>query len=288
MPDSGLFETADNHLFGPADVVRAVRIQFAKSGMTMTSLAEAAQIPRSSVEQILKGDLFTLPSHAEYLAIGQAFGFPTGRGSEWHRAWHDADPRRRRRSQQVIVTGDNANVKVVGETSEKPDREVKLPVQRQEFYFRFLGNAMMQANIAFLLAMLFTAAGAIVTIWGAVMLLAHVGDPTADYTPVFATLSGLVVAGGGGAFAVHAYKSRTHLATRADQVREDIQCDVAFERATILIDRVADSALKDHLLSLTAVKELGLSPTPIDLSKHLPARHITSQRTQEIASGEQP
>ncbi|MQY22464.1 hypothetical protein NRB20_55820 [Nocardia sp. RB20] len=59
---------------------------------------------------------------------------------------------------------------------------------------------------------------------------------------------------------------------------------MAFERAMMLIDRIADRERKDYLLSLTAVKELGLSPAPIDLEKHLPTKRVEANRAQEIES----
>lgn len=269
----------------PANVIDAVRLRLSLSGMTPASLANASQMSYRRIDFFLHGDKSRLPPHGMYMDVVRGLGFTKADAeySIWHQAWHYTDDRRRR-SQQVIVTGDNANVSVVGETNGSSEASTGLAEQRQNFYFRFLGHAMLHANIAFLLAMLFTAVGALITIWGAVMLLLHAGDTTVDYTPVIATLSGLVVAGGGGAFALHAHKTRVHLTVRADQVREDIQCDVAFERATGLIDRVADADLKDRLLSLTAVKELGLSPTPIDLNKHLPVKGIDSQRAAELES----
>ncbi|MGV9724006.1 TRADD-N-associated membrane domain-containing protein [Nocardia beijingensis] len=276
------------------DLMDALRMLFLKSGMTVEACAIATDMAPSVVERMVNGSPRRIPpAPGHYRKLIKALGI----GAEhpdfqlWKDAWSRAiaADRARRRSQQVIVTGDNASVKVVGEASASVSTPpVELPAQRQEFYFRFLGNALLQANITFLLAMLFTAAGACVTVGGAVMLLAHVGSGAAVSTPLFTTLSGLAVAGGGGAFAVHAYRARSHVTMRADQVREDIKCDVAFERATTLIDRVQDRDLKDHLLSLTAVKELGLSPAPIDLGKHLPTKHIESHRAPapEIEAGE--
>ncbi|QBS43586.1 helix-turn-helix domain-containing protein [Nocardia sp. CS682] len=256
----------------------AIRIR----GTSLRQLSEQTEIPRGLIASYMRG--VSLPSATRLMPLLEALDVKD------IGEWVDAHARivGRRRPVQNVVVGGNQQINIieqVGATSQASGET--LAEKRQAIYFRFLGHSILQANIAFLLAMVFTAAGAGVTIWGAVMLLTHAGDPNLDYTPVVATLSGLVVAGGGGAFALHAYKARTHVTERADQVREDIQSDVAFERATSLIDRVQDSDLKDHLLSLTAVKELGLSPTPIDLTKHLPTKRIESQRLEEIERGEQ-
>ncbi|MBF6144209.1 TRADD-N-associated membrane domain-containing protein [Nocardia nova] len=290
------FERAlkDNRPIEPADLMAAVRKQLLDTGKSIDDLAPDNLQLTARLRRIAHGDHPRLPSHPAYLNLIVALGIVEGSAEYelWHRAYHDVERgiRRRRQSQQVVVTGNNAKVKVVGEASASVSNPplAKLPEQRQEFYFRFLGNALLQANIAFVLAMLFTAAGACVTVWGVVMLVMRAGASSAtNYIPLIMTLSGFAVACGGGAFAVHASKARAHVATRADRVHEDIQGDVAFERATALIDRVSDPELKDRLLSLTAVKELGLSPAPIDLTKHLPTKRIEgAQETKVIEAGE--
>ncbi|WP_153414041.1 helix-turn-helix domain-containing protein [Nocardia macrotermitis] len=273
-----------------SDLSGALRMLFLKSGMTVDECAEACGERGSLIARMLNERPMRIPPPAGALsALIRVLGVGPDHPDHpiWMESWRrvmTAD-RARRRSQQVIVTGNNASVKVVGEATanvSKPGSE--LSAERQKFFFRFLHSALLQADVTFLFTMLFTAAAACVTVCGAVMLLAYPESGAAGPTPLITTLSGLAAAGGGGAFAVHTHRSRSHVTKRADQVREDIQGDVAFERAMMLIDRIADRERKDYLLSLTAVKELGLSPAPIDLEKHLPTKRVEANRAQEIES----
>lgn len=201
-------------------------------------------------------------------------------------AWHLAYRRASKAHQGATISApavsvagsENVNVTInTSHTSKASDTFTKSSQQRQEFFFRFLNHSLWLTTSTFVLALLFTSAAAVVTLWGAVIMIMNIGSPF-DYAPLLATLSGLVVGAGGGALTVHAYKARTHVTKEVAEVRKDIRGDIAFERATQLIDRVQDSHTKDHLLSLTAAKELGLAPTPIDMGQLPQPKRVEVER----------
>ncbi|MFF8813173.1 TRADD-N-associated membrane domain-containing protein [Streptomyces pactum] len=133
---------------------------------------------------------------------------------------------------------------------------------RQDFFVGFLGQALGQARTTFRLSALFMSAGAVLVLVGGALALASAGDPQADYLPVATALGGVMITGGGGAFALRADRARRHLAEQAERVHESMRADLTLGQTLGLIDRVDDQALRDRLKSVTAMRVLGLGPDP--------------------------
>ncbi|MEU1209432.1 hypothetical protein [Nocardia sp. NPDC005825] len=167
-----------------------------------------------------------------------------------------------------VQVGENSNVTVNQFNSYGPARFRRRPMStRQIFFFGFLRASLFQSNFTFLLSMLFTAAGAIVVLFGAVLALRHVGE--ADYRGLITSGAGAVVTTCGGAFAVQAHKARKAVTEQADRVREEINKDNDFRWATAQIDKIDDPQLRDYLRAIAAQKKLGMAPSPVKQDEQL-------------------
>ncbi|MGF6886312.1 hypothetical protein ABIA39_000279 [Nocardia sp. GAS34] len=173
--------------------------------------------------------------------------------------------------QQVFVDGENAHVNITYPPSPDYGYPYEAEDLRARYYFRFLGQSLTQATVTFILSMLVATAGMAVVLVGAALAVVHANAHASTVVPLLTGVAGIAVTTCGGAMAVQANKARKHAAEQAATVRQDMKSDQSFDRATTLIGKVDNPVLRDRLLAITAVNELGLSPNPIDLSKHLPA-----------------
>ncbi|MEV0360292.1 hypothetical protein AB0H71_29980 [Nocardia sp. NPDC050697] len=244
-----------------------------EKGLSVRFLTQENNLTFLRADQIFDG--IRVPSREDFAVILNGLGI---HGDD-QQPWKDAYIRAERQRPIVNVGGRNNIITVQsgGNQTINQDTNPTTSQQRQAFFFKFLNSSLRLTTTTFVLALLFTSAAAIVTLWGAVLMVANIGG-TFDYAPLLTTLSGLVVAAGGGALTVHAYKARNHITAEAKEVRQDIRDDTAFERATKLIALVQDPQLKDHLLSLTAAKELGLAPSPIEMSDLPQPKRIEVER----------
>ncbi|MFE3052339.1 hypothetical protein [Nocardia sp. NPDC059239] len=178
----------------------------------------------------------------------------------------------------------------------RPKPPVDAAAQKLQFSFRFLNHSLWQSTITFALSMIITTAGAVILLLGASMALRHVGEQRVNYTGVVTGLSGVIITTCGGAFSVQANKARQHAKEQVKQVHEDLKEDLAYDRqqreqareqekkdqandrAAVKIDKIKDDDLRDRLLAISALNELGLTPNPVDLTKHLPMKQVESER----------
>lgn len=185
-------------------------------------------------------------------------------------------------------------------------RSTRVPLstgaQKLQFLFRFLNHSLLQSTITFALSMVITTAGALILLVGAALALKHAGEPGVNYTGIITSLSGVIITACGGAFTVQANKARAHATEQAKQVQLDLKEDLAYDRqqkkqeheqarqdqahdrATAKITNIKDDELRDRLLAISALNDLGLSPNPVDLSKDLPTKKVESERLPD--SGE--
>ncbi|MCU1643106.1 MAG: hypothetical protein JWN03_3381 [Nocardia sp.] len=155
-------------------------------------------------------------------------------------------------------------------------------MQKLRYSFRFLNHSLWQSTITFALSMIITTAGALILLVGAGLALKHAGESRANYTGLITSLSGVVITVCGGAFTVQANKARRHATEQTEQVRRELKSDLAFDRASKQIEKIQDPALRDRLFAISALKELDLSPTPVDLAKDLPTKQVESERLPGI------
>ncbi len=195
--------------------------------------------------------------------------------SAWFQAYERVSAAEQSNSQRVYVGGDNAQINVTTVTSSPAGVQIGAGFQaeaenpRARYYFRFLGQALTQSTVTFILSMLVATAGVTIVLFGAALAVTHASAKTSALPPILTSITGLAITTCGGAMAVHANRARRHAAQQAENIRQDMKSDQAFDRATTLIGQVDDPTLRNRLFALAAVNELGLSPHPIDLSEHL-------------------
>ncbi|MEV0245845.1 hypothetical protein AB0H76_04555 [Nocardia sp. NPDC050712] len=246
----------------------------------MDAVVSTGRLPRSSLVAFFEGNTLRLPSRMFFEGVLEGLEMPTELVLSWQNAYVILEQRFIQPTQQVIVTGNNANVEVnSSQTAPGADsRHLELGIQRQKFYFRFLQQALSQAETTFRFSVIFTIASALVLLAGAILTLIHADDESIQYPAIVTGLSGLLITTCGGAFAVRASRARDHLTRQADVIYEDIQSDHAMERANALINDVNDIELRDRLKSITAIQAMGLSPQPINLEKHLPIKNPSGRQ----------
>ncbi|GAA3866308.1 TRADD-N-associated membrane domain-containing protein [Streptomyces lannensis] len=142
------------------------------------------------------------------------------------------------------------------------DQRESLAEQRQRFFFEFLKYSLKQAEWTFRLSICFMSGGAAVILAGGVLALVHAGSPDLSYLPIVTSLTGALFTVGGGALAVHARRARAHVTEQADRMDVKIDQDYRLEKATTLIDRVADPVARDRLNAAAAMKALDMQSSP--------------------------
>ncbi|WP_405005360.1 hypothetical protein OHV13_15075 [Kitasatospora purpeofusca] len=151
---------------------------------------------------------------------------------------------------------------------------------RERFLASFREQALTQAGNTFRLSMFFVSAGSVILLCGAALVLFRHGSAASSTAGLMTGLSGVLISTCGGAFALHANRARRHLTAQADRVSEELRSDHTFQQSLDLIDRVEDPALRDRLRSITAMRALGLAPTPEDAANRVLPVH--DSRNPEI------
>ncbi|MFX0579114.1 helix-turn-helix domain-containing protein [Nocardia nepalensis] len=191
-------------------------------------------------------------------------------------------------AQQVNISGDNYGV-IVHSQPQVVDTSPNLAERQQEFFFDFLRESLKQYGMTFRISIGVALAGALVVMAGGILALVNAGNPDWSYVPVVTALAGVLITTTAGAFAVHANRARVHLTHEVSSLKSSIQADHdmaqslklsehQLSQTLKLIDGVADTDTQDRLRSIAAAWAMGLAPDPIDLSKHLPPKHVDSIR----------
>lgn len=224
----------------------------------------------------------------------------------WIEAYQRISVLRHASAQQVYIGGENAQVSVNNYTipSDAAIRELwtsglfvsheETPAPedpRDRHYFRYLGQSLMQSMVTFILFTLVATVGMTIVLIGAALAVIHGNANASTTAPILTTIAGVVVSTCAGAIAVQAHKARKNAADEAAHVRQDIKDDKAFDRATTAIGKVNDPALRNRLFAVSAVKELGVSPDPIDLDRLLSmepkaAKPVEGSEKKELESGD--
>lgn len=174
---------------------------------------------------------------------------------------------------QASISGDHAlrgvqigsgNFQVNYFTATEPPAEDP----RQVFLAQVRSLALKDAGRSSLLSLVFLAAGATIMLGGGVIALMRNGT-SADSTAALTSLAGVLIGTSGGALALHSKRAQRRLAVEADRVAGELSGDHTREEALALIDRIGDPALKDRLMSVTAIKVLGLAPAPDDVARRV-------------------
>lgn len=170
-------------------------------------------------------------------------------------------------SGHVVQAGGVQNIYIGGRDQHVVEPPVEDP--RQKFLAAFREQALTQAGNTFRLSMFFVSAGSVILLCGAALVLFRHGTPAASTAGLMTGLSGVLISTCGGAFAVHANRARRHLTAQADRVGEELRSDHTLEQTLTLIDRIDDPVLRDRLRSITAMRTLGLAPTPEDVANRV-------------------
>lgn len=161
------------------------------------------------------------------------------------------------------MSGDNVTVHVPPtEAPPAAGTADSLAAQRQELYVDLVKQGHRQAEATFRLSVFFMAGGALIVLAGGILALVHAGNPDLNYLPLVTSLTGILITSGGGILARHARHTREDAKEMGVQLSEQIQEDHKLERASGFIDRVATQEQKDLLYSLTAMRALGIEPSP--------------------------
>ncbi|MFH9349451.1 hypothetical protein [Kitasatospora sp. NPDC017646] len=152
-----------------------------------------------------------------------------------------------------------------------PPVAVQAPVEdpRERFLAAFRAQALAQAGSTFRLSMFFVSAGSAILLCGAALVLLRHGSAADSTAGLMTGLSGVLISTCGGAFALHANRARKHLTAQADQVGEELRSDRTLEQTLAMIDHIEDPVIRDRLRSITAMRTLGLAPTPEDVASRV-------------------
>ncbi len=273
-----------------AQVLKARQLRF---HIYYGEIARQCGMPLAWVDGIFQGDF--IPEKPRFESLLKAIAV------EDFKPWHEARKRayllpyvssrqpkssptaKQPAAPSVSVAGDYAQVHIHAEPAKPPDEREDAAAQKVRYAFRFLNHALWQSTITFALSMAVTTAGSLILLVGAWLAVQHAGDQQSNYPSVITALSGVVITACGGAFTVQSNKARKHATEQTDRVREELKGDLAHERASKQIANIQDPDLRDRLLAISALKELDLSPAPVDLDRHLPIKKVESVR---LPSGE--
>ncbi|MEV5832216.1 hypothetical protein [Nocardia sp. NPDC052112] len=252
------------------DLAIALRLECRRRGLSVSEVALRAQLSAFMVESILIG-AYIPRSKRSYLAVLRAIGVDDVRS--WERAWRRVRYNTIRvQQQQVLITGDNANINVVNPS--RGSAQPELEVRRQTFFYEFLRQALSQAENTFRISMIFMSAGAVILLIGAALALTNAGKQDGNHTPIVTSLGGVLIATCGGAFTIHANRARNHLTKQADLIYQNMQSDHTLKQALQLIDQVEDKDLRDRLKCITIVRVLGMNEEPINVTSHFLSNQI--------------
>lgn len=104
---------------------------------------------------------------------------------------------------------------------------------------------------------------------GGVLALMRHGASAGSSAALMTSLGGVLIGTCGGAFAVHANRSRKHLTAQADRVSQELRADLTREQVLALIDRIDDPVARDRLRSFSAMQTLGLAPAAEEVTNRV-------------------
>jgi hypothetical protein len=181
--------------------------------------------------------------------------------------------------QNIVVTGSDAVINSVtaGEshsnTLDPPrqeNRAAALAEKRQDFHFNFLNRSLTQSNVMFWVSVAFMISGGAIVL-ACISLLAFRGGE--DGIKWASGTVGAVFTTAGGILNRQARRKDEHITAEAKAVAEKIDANDRFEKATTLIERVGDPALKDRLKATAAMEKLGFNPDPDTMAQLLIPPH---------------
>ncbi|MFI9552244.1 TRADD-N-associated membrane domain-containing protein [Nonomuraea endophytica] len=260
----------------PPDLIRVLNelvrthAGFSSHDVERQARQRSLSISRATTLRILKGT--QEPRKDQVLTLALTCGISDL--EPWGRAWDRVYPDEGGAGGNIVISGSTVHVSQgpawtqVNPTHDQtptPD----LATQRQGFFFEFLGQALRQAETMFRLSVVFMSGGAAILLTGGVFALINAGNGKWSYLPLLTTLSGLLITTCGGAFALHSNRARKHLTDQAERIHQNIQSDLTLNQALSLIDQVEDVELRDRLKSFTALRVLGLSPEPSEVTERL-------------------
>lgn len=131
---------------------------------------------------------------------------------------------------------------------------------RDEFVGRFLGQALRQANVTFILSVIFMAIGGLLVLAAGALALLQADRAQIDYLAIGTGLSGLVVTGSGAAYARRADKARKHLAEQAEKMHSQLLDERKFSQVGEILSGIQDPELNDRARISLALRIMNADP----------------------------
>lgn len=168
-----------------------------------------------------------------------------------------------------VVTGSGDQYNLYVDTAAATDLSSQTTDPRKDFLAKVRDLALSEASSAARLARIFTSLGAVIMLIGGALVVLRVGISHGTSTGWVTALGGVLIGTVGGAFRLHAKQERKNLDAEAARVVEELRSDYTREEALTLIDRIDDPVLRDRLRSITAMRTLGLAPSPEDVANRV-------------------
>ncbi|MEU4220528.1 hypothetical protein [Actinoplanes sp. NPDC026623] len=143
---------------------------------------------------------------------------------------------------------------------------------RDQFVGSFLNQALRQANITFILSVIFMAVGGLLVLAAAVLALMH-SAPSAPngYITLATGLGGAVIAGSGAVFWRRADKSRKHLAEQAERMHSQLLEERKFVQVGEILAGVENPDLNDRARIALVLKLMDVDPASAVDARDTPA-----------------
>ncbi|MFI1091851.1 hypothetical protein [Streptomyces sp. NPDC020917] len=185
------------------------------------------------------------------------------------------------------VSGSGSQTNTLGESTDQRTQRVSLAEKQQDFHFNFLNRSLTQSNIMFWVSVVFMISGGAIVLACIALLAFRDGQSGVKWA---SGTVGAVFTAAGGILNRQARRKDEHITNEAKGVADKIDSNDRFEKATSLIERVADPDLKDRLKATAAMEQLGFNPDPDTMAQLLipphaerPTRELSA--TQESAEG---
>ena len=180
--------------------------------------------------------------------------------------------------QQIVVTGGDAVINssagmlhnAISESTKQETRPATLVEKQQDFHFNFLNRSLTQSNVMFWVSVVFMNSGGAIVLACIALLAFRDGGEGVKWA---SGTVGTVFATAGGILNRQARRKDEHVTNEARVVAEKIDANDRFEKATTLIERVEDPALKDRLKATAAMEKLGFNPDPDTMAQLLIPPH---------------
>ncbi|MEU3017159.1 hypothetical protein ABZ635_07165 [Nocardiopsis sp. NPDC007018] len=169
-----------------------------------------------------------------------------------------------------------------------PDRRRRA----QDFLVSVNEQALRHANDSFRMSMVVMGTGALVIGLGVVLGLLLPLITSADTGSAPAMLASGVTGGSvlalGTALALHAHRSRKHLAEQARKVHDELRLEEAIDRVMDITESLNDPGQGDNLRVMAALRILGLEPTQESVGVILRARRSGGPHGSEPPPAPEP